>query len=78
MSYLWTKEKIRKVLELWDTKTTQELADDLGTTKMSISFIAAVLRKEGAPLTRKTSSGHIRKLAREVLDEKGIPPPPVV
>lgn len=33
---MWTKEGMRAVVEMWDSKTAEEIALELGTSKPSV------------------------------------------
>lgn len=66
---MWTKEEIKKVLALWDSKTIQELADEIGTTPEAVSYIAFALRKNGFTISKKRKAGYMQLLLAEVKAE---------
>lgn len=70
-THSWTKEEIRKVLDLWETKSTIEVATELGVRREQVQYISAALRKAGFKLPRKKSSrgSHLRNLIQELHSE---------
>lgn len=67
--FQWTKDRIKTVMQLWDSKTKEELADELGCEKQHIDYIAWNIRKAGYELSKKTQKATLRKLIGEVIDE---------
>ena len=72
MKKLWTKEEIAKVIDLWETKTTEEIAEELERPHTSIGYIAKAIRDSGYALPKKTKKGSILGLVKEVLREKSL------
>lgn len=70
MKKLWTKDEIKKVIELWESKTTEEIADELRRPHLSIGYIAKKIRDCGYPLSKKRKAGTIMNLVKEVLKEE--------
>lgn len=73
----YTKSDFKKVLELWATSSTQEIADVLSKNGTNckpnqVTYIAGVIRKAGFKLPKKEIHGQSQKLAREVLEEMGL------
>ena len=50
----YTIDEIRFVKNNWDTMTISKLAEGIGRTPTSISYIAQEIRKAGFPLPRKS------------------------
>lgn len=68
--HLWTKNDIRKLIDLWESKTIAELAEEIGCKESAVAFMAYQLRKEGFTLSRrKRQVGITRKLIKDVIDE---------
>jgi hypothetical protein len=70
-NYQWTKERINKVITVWDSKTKKEMCEILGCEPGNLSYISMVIRKAGYPLTRKSSKGYLYTLVKETLKEHG-------
>lgn len=66
---LWTKGEFKTILSLWETKTTEEIAQDLGRHPSAITAIAAKLRKAGANLPKKRRNGYLDSLVSEFVKE---------
>ena len=66
---LWTKSEIKTVVQLWNTKTTAEIADELKRPHPSIGYIAKKIRDAGYDLPKKQRHGTISLLVKEVLRE---------
>lgn len=57
------------VLQHWESKNTEDLADMLGRSRASICAMAATIRREGIPLARKRKKNSINLLVKEVIAE---------
>lgn len=68
---LWTKESIRKVMALWETKTMSELASELGVEKKHVAYLIGQLRKRGVNVSKKWKKGIISSLIDEIKAEGG-------
>ena len=66
---LWTKEEIRKVIDMWEDKTMGELCAILGRNKGSIMHIATAIRKQGYKLPKKMTRVKTDGLIQEVIRE---------
>ena len=51
--FMWTKENIKTVLQLWDTLSKEEIAEKIGCEASQVAYIAAQVRKEGYHLQKK-------------------------
>lgn len=67
-----TKDIIRKLIDLWETKSTRDIAEELGVELGRVSYLATQIRKEGYDLPRKYIRGVTRKLIKEVLAERSV------
>ena len=65
----WVKEEIKTVMTQWDTKTKQELAEELGRTTEQISYIVMHIRKAGYDLPKKYKAGVIQNLIKECITD---------
>lgn len=68
-SKMWTKDELKVVLTQWNSKTTAQLAEELGVNTQQIMYIAAQARKLGYDLPKKHKAGVIQNLLREVITE---------
>jgi hypothetical protein len=65
----WTADDIKKVITVWQTKTTKELAVELNKTTEEVNYIAAQIRKSGYDLPRKRKKGYIQPLIVSVISK---------
>lgn len=65
----FTKQEIKAIIKLWETKTTQEIAAEINRSTGSVQYMANVIRKSGYHLPRKSQKGTIRLLVKEVLND---------
>lgn len=65
----WTKNEIRKVKELWNSATVEQIADELSRTKQSVQYIAGQIRKAGFDLPKKRKVKVLQNLIKEVFGE---------
>lgn len=66
---MWTKNEIKKVMDLWEKTSTESIAKELGRTRPQISYIATQLRKAGFKLARKRVVGRMASLLKEAIAE---------
>lgn len=64
---MWTKQDFKAIMKLWDTKNTQEIAEELGRTDGSVTAMVQTLRKAGVDLPKKHRNGYISSLVQEFL-----------
>jgi transposase len=69
----FTKDEIKAVITLWEDKSTNEIAEELGRRTSSICYIANAIRKEGYTLSKKTKRGTMNLLIKEVIAELAHP-----
>ena len=53
--FKWTKEKIKKVIEMWPDHDIAEIAVETGASNRLISNLALRIRRRGYPLSPKQS-----------------------
>lgn len=68
-NFQWTKDNLRKLLSLWETKTPDEIAIKLGTDRKKINYMAYELRKAGFNIPTKRTNGQLKKMILELKDE---------
>ena len=70
--HLWTKNEVRKLKDLWDTKSLEEVAIELNLKPEQISYMAGQMRKVGFKLStkRRRGGGRVQILLRELLAER--------
>jgi len=66
---MWTLDDLRSLKDLWDHESTQDIADRIGVTKMSVQSMASLMRKHGIPLRRKTIKGYVVTLINQLKNE---------
>lgn len=69
LSHQWTKREIESVIQLWESKTVKELADELELNEMQINYMAKAIRDAGHKLPKKRKIGQLRLLVQEVLGD---------
>lgn len=67
--HMWTKEEIKKLLNLWNTKNIQEIATELNVTEDNVKYMSFILRKNGFALSLKRKNGYIQTLLAELKAE---------
>lgn len=68
-SHQFTKDEISTVINLWTSKTTEEIANNLGINVQQVNYITTQIRKTGYRLPKKHKIGHLRNLIEEVIKE---------
>ena len=71
-NHMWTKDNVKKLLALWDTKSMREIADEIGVEVKNVQYMAHNLRLKGFPLAKKHVTGQLQTLLNEVAEELGI------
>jgi len=63
----WTKEDMLKVAKLWESKTTIQLAEDIGVPKQSVSCLASRIRAvtNGRVCPKKVRKGYLDLLLKD-------------
>lgn len=64
-----TKEEIKKLMKMWDTKSLDELEKEMNWPRRKISHLAYQIRKLGYKLASKRVNGELRHLIAEAIDE---------
>jgi predicted phage-related endonuclease len=70
----FTKDEINMVIDLWETKTLGEMAEALGRSIPSVTYIAQRIRKAGFNLSIKHVKGKNDSLVKTVLRERNLIP----
>lgn len=66
--HMWTKEEIKKFVQIWDSKTLDELVEEMGLTRSQLISMAYYIRKAGYKLPRKRKNGYLLSLIKEALN----------
>lgn len=66
---MWVKDEIKTMMTQWETKTKEQLADELGKSPQQITYMAMSIRKAGFPLSKKHKTGVVRNLINECISE---------
>jgi transposase len=69
LGHSWTKDELKRFLDLWDNTSSIEMAERFGVSKQTISAVAAKFRKAGYPLVQKRKNGILNLLIKEVIRE---------
>ena len=64
METIVTKEIVKKIIELYPTKTNAELSEELGIDNYNLSMILVCLRRNGVKIPSKRKKG----IESQVLD----------
>lgn len=68
--YMWTKNEIRTLMSLWDTKSPDDIAESLRITKTQVMYMVGMIRKVNpTALTRKRKNAYLNTMINEVLAE---------
>jgi predicted DNA-binding transcriptional regulator YafY len=65
----WTKDELREFLTLWESCTTEELAERFGVSTATIYSTAARFRELGVPVQKKKRVNTLNLLMQEVAAE---------
>lgn len=66
----FTKQHIASVIDLWEKKDLQEIADELNIRRDQVQYLAHQIRRAGFNLPKKRMKSKQLSLIREVLLEK--------
>ena len=67
-----TEKQIERLLDLWDSKTMDELSDELKMKPHTIAYLARSIRKAGHDLPKKRKVGLRDAMIKSVLFKKGL------
>lgn len=67
--HMWTKDEIKKILNLWEDSTMEEMAEKLGVNRQQLDYIVTSMRKAGFVLSKKHKRGQLSVMLQEVLNE---------
>lgn len=70
--HAWTREQIISVKQLWQTKSGEEVAAEMGVTMQQLQHIATQMRKAGVMLPKKRKIGQLQGLIKELMAEDKI------
>lgn len=62
-----TVKQIRQFHALWESKSAQEIADEMGLNRAQVAYVAARIRKAGYELPHKRINGYWDTLIKEAL-----------
>ena len=65
----WTKDEIKALVNVWESKTLDQISAILDIRKANVQVMAAKLRKAGMTLTKKKTKGTLDLLIAEVVSE---------
>lgn len=65
-SHMWTKDDLKKVLQLWESNTKEEIAAEIGVTELQLYHAVGQLRKAGFNIPKKHKKGQLRNLLEEL------------
>lgn len=66
---MWTKGEIKKLAQLWESSSIDDLAEEMGLEEKQIKYMVAKMRTAGFNLTKKRKAAYIDLLIKEVLAE---------
>jgi len=65
--HIWTKNDIRTVNKLWDTKSTREIAKELGVAPQQVTYLGTRIRLAGFNLAKRSAKGQMLTMIKEAL-----------
>ena len=65
----WTKDEIKALVSLWDTKTTLEIAAELNLKNNQVTYMAKRVRDSGYALPKHRRNGYMASLVKEAIAE---------
>jgi hypothetical protein len=65
----FTKDEIRKVIKIWESKTLTEIAEEIDRSTASVNYISNQIRKAGYKLPKKQPLHSVQNLIKEVINE---------
>lgn len=68
-SHMWTKDEIKKIFEIWESSTIDEVAEELGIERIQVQYMANQIRAAGYELAKKHRKGYLSSLIKEALGE---------
>jgi hypothetical protein len=68
----WTKDDIKKFVQLWDNCTVKEIESELGLRHNQLSYIRTKIKTAGYQLSRKNVRGVADSLIHEAMRELNI------
>ena len=72
LRHSWTKDEIKSLVSLWETKTVDEIAEELKLQRQQITYMAGRIRHNGFKLTRHHRDGVTALLVKEAMKELGL------
>lgn len=69
---MWTKDNVKKLLEIWEHKNISEICSEMGLEAKQVAYMVVTLRAKGFNLTKKRVPGKLQSLLDEVAGELGI------
>lgn len=71
-SYSWTKDSIKKLVQLWESATYEDLEKEFGISRDKISTMVYRLRGMGYPIAKKRKIAVMEALITEAMEEIGM------
>ena len=69
---MWTKDEVKKMIDLWESKTVEELCVELNRVPSSVITMAKQIREAGYHLSKKRKVSVKRLMVEETLKELGL------
>lgn len=66
---MWTKGEIRKVMNIWEDSTPEEVSKEIGVTVGQLMSLVRNLRLSGIKIAKKKKLHYLRLLIEEVKSE---------
>lgn len=68
----WTKKEIKKMILLWESKTVEQICEEIGRNRSQVMGMAREIRRAGYDLPKKKVITKKRTLIEDVLKELGL------
>lgn len=67
--HMWTKEEIKKLYEIWEKYSAEDVAESLGIEVGQVRYMVTQMRKQGFPLQKKRKVGKTMIMLEELKAE---------
>ena len=69
---MFTKEEIKLFAKLWETKTKEDIQDELKISMAQVTYLARQIRLAGFVLPFKKRKGTMENLIKDALKDSGL------
>jgi hypothetical protein len=69
---MWTKEEIKRIYTLWDSKTINEIMKEMDLRRDQLNYMVCHMRKAGFVMHGKHKKGYVQNLIKECKLDLGL------